>query len=97
VPCVISENRYFASTGGDLTVSVPASGPNQDKLVLSGSFTSPDTRSIFRVISGVTLCPTGTPGCLPGTLGGNFSLKDFDPIPVQAGQIVQVTVVFSFS
>jgi hypothetical protein len=97
VACVISENRYFAPTGGDLTVSVPASGPNQDKLVLSGSFTSPDARSIFRVISGVAQCPTGTPGCQPGTLSGNFSLKDFDPIPVQAGQIVQVTVVFSFS
>jgi hypothetical protein len=96
VPCILSESNY-PNGNGPLSVTVPTSGPNQDKLVLAGSFPSPDARSLFRVISGVTLCPTGSPGCSPGTLGGNFSLKDFDPIPVQAGQIIQITVVFSFS
>jgi hypothetical protein len=95
---IISENRHLDPTGGDLTVSVPTSGPNQDKLVLSGSFTSPDARSIYRVGCDVTLCPTGSPACQPGTLTGNFSLRELGSmIPVQAGQIVQVAVVFSFS
>ncbi len=97
VPCVMSENRFFAATGGDLAVSVPTSGPNQERLVLTGSFTSPDARSFYRAISGVRLCPTGQVGCSPGAIGGNFTLKDFTPIDVQAGQIVQVTVVIGFS
>ena len=95
---ILSENRHSDPAGGDLTVSVPTSGPNQDKLVLSGSVTSPDAREINRVVCDVTLCPTGSPACQPGTLTGNFTLREFaTPIPVQAGQIVQVTVVFSFS
>jgi hypothetical protein len=95
---IISENRHSDPTGGDLTVSVPTSGPNRDKLVLSGSFTSPDARSIFRVNCDVTLCATGSPACQPGTLTGNFSVRELGSmIPVQAGQIVQVAVVFSFS
>jgi hypothetical protein len=94
--CILSENNHVATGNGNLSVSVPASGLNQDKLVLSGSLTSADARSIFRVLSGVGLCPSGSPGCVP-SLDTSFSMKDFAPIAVAAGQIVQVTVVFSFS
>lgn len=97
VPCILRENNTSGYGNGALSVSVPASGPNQDQLVLAGSFASPDDRSVSRVISALELCPAGSTGCNPGAAGGNFSLKDFEPIPVQAGQIVQVTVVFSFS
>lgn len=97
VPCVFSENKSLDATGGDLTVSVPTSGPNQDKLVLTGSFTSPDNRSFFRAFSALNVCPAGSPGCATGGGDHSFTMKDFDPIPVQAGQIVQVTVVISFS
>jgi hypothetical protein len=97
VPCVFSEGKALDATGGDLTVSVPTSGPNQDKLVLSGSFTSPDNRSFFRAFSALNVCPAGSPGCQVGSGDHSFTMKDFTPVPVQAGQIVQVTVVISFS
>jgi|SRR5688572_9286089 len=95
---IMSENRHLDPTGGELTVSVPTSGPNQDKLVLSGSFTSPDVRTLLRVNCDVTLCPTGSPACQSGTLTSNFTVRELaTQIPVRTGQIVQVTVVFSFS
>jgi hypothetical protein len=97
LPCILRENTSASTGSSPLTVSVPTTGPNQGKLVLSGSFTSPDARSFNRAISGVSLCPPGSPSCTTGTLGGNFTLKDFPAIAVQAGQIVQVTVVISFS
>ena len=78
-------------------MSVPTSGPNQDKLVLSGSFTSPDNRSFFRAFSAINLCPANSPGCAVAGGDHSFTMKDFTPIDVQAGQIVQVTVVISFS
>jgi len=95
--CVLSEDRELNFAIGALTVDVPTSGPNQGRLVLTGSFNSPDGRSFFRALSGVSECAIGSPGCLTG---GNlqFTMKDFAPIPpVQAGQIVQVTVVIFFS
>lgn len=97
VPCILSENRVLDPTGGDLAVSVPISGPNQDKLVLTGSFTSPDARSFFRAFSALNVCAPVAPGCQSGAGDHSFTMKDFTPIPVQAGQIVQVTVVISFS
>lgn len=92
-PCALSENRWWHANGGDLTLSTSAGR----QVVLTGSFTSPDTRSFISGQSGVRLCPALSAGCQQGSIGGAFTTANFAPISVQAGQMVQVTVVFTFS
>ena len=88
--CALSENRWIDQFGtgdnGDLTVSVP----NPGQLMLTGFFTSPNARSFTRVTTEVRI---------PSSGASHFTQKDLSstPISVQAGQIVQVTIVISFS
>jgi hypothetical protein len=81
--------------GGALSVSVPATGPNAGKFVLSGSTTAPRAAQISVVQTGTDDCPpTGT--CTSSSFG--FTQKVLPtPIDLVEGQIIQVTVVISFS
>jgi hypothetical protein len=96
IPCILSEHPGY---GAPLRAEVPSEGPNAGRLVLSGSFTSPTARTFIAVDRGFELCQPQSPGCSAGTLAGAFSRKDFSaPFPsAEAGQIVQITVTFSFS
>lgn len=78
----------------NLTVSV-----NGGNLVLSGTATAAVATSIslYRSVFGV--CPVSTAPSTPCSNGGNlFSDALITPaVPVSVGQIIQVTVTFSFS
>jgi hypothetical protein len=82
-----------------MTVSVPASGPNQGKLVLSGTATVEADGDIYTVYTNRGYCPGNVaPASCAAYRDSNFTRKDFpSPIVVLAGQIVQVSVVISFS
>jgi hypothetical protein len=81
--------------GGVLSATVPTSGPNSGKFVLSGSTTAPRAAQIATVQTQTDDCPpSGT--CVVSSFG--FTQKTLpSPINVVAGQIIQVTVVISFS
>ena len=86
-----------------LSVSVPNSGPNADKLVLSGSVTALVGGVIDTVGSNILFCepdlPPGT-ACNPGdTLGfSTITQASVSPaVSVVSGQQVLVTVVITFS
>lgn len=80
-----------------LTVTTPTSGPNTGKLVLSGSGPAPRSAQINFVQTEVEMCPApGDPA--PCGSGFGFSQKSLTTaISVAEGQIVQLSVVFSFS
>ena len=82
-----------------MTVSVPASGPNQGKLVLSGTATVEADGDIYTVYTDRGYCPANVaPANCAAYRDSTFTRKDFaSPIVVLAGQIVQVAVVISFS
>ena len=82
-----------------MTVSVPTSGPNQGKLVLSGSATVEADGDINTVYTDRGYCAgTVAPASCAAYRDSTFTRKDFaSPIAVLAGQIIQVTVVISFS
>src|SRR5262245_21938795 len=82
-----------------MTVSVPASGPNQGKLVLSGTATVEADGDINTVITQLGYCAgTTAPAGRGAYRDSGFTRKDFaSPVQVLAGQIIQVTVVISFS
>lgn len=92
---VLSENSWETNSAGNLVVTVPSSGPNAGKLVLEGSFTSPVAQTFTRAFTRVYPCQPGA-ACNPSRVAA-FTVKDFAPIAAQAGQIVQVTIVISFS
>ena len=85
-----------------LTVSVPDSGPNLNKLVLSGTATAlaAGTSVIDRVSIAVRICPSTT---LPSECTVDvsthqpFSKATIAPIEVVEGQQILVNVVISFS
>ena len=86
-----------------LSVSVPNSGPNADKLVLSGSVTALVDGVIDTVGSNILFCGPVRP---PGTACGSGDLLGFSTITqasvspavsVVAGQQILVTVVITFS
>jgi hypothetical protein len=82
-----------------MTVSVPTVGPNAGKLVLSGSATAEADGDIARVYTQLGVCPGTT---APASCGAyrefDFTQRDLSPpLVVLAGQIIQVTVVISFS
>lgn len=80
-----------------LSITAPTSGPNAGKLVLSGNGTASRNAQIGTVYSQNENCPP------PGTAGACTSAYGFSQrglasaITVVQGQIVQVTVIFSFS
>ena len=82
-----------------MTVSVPASGPNQGKLVLSGNATVEADGDIYTVYTDHGYCAGSVaPASCAAYRDSTFTRRDFaSPIVVLAGQIVQVTVVISFS
>jgi hypothetical protein len=75
-----------------LSVSVPASGTNSGKFVLTGSATAAYAGQIVTVDT-LTVAPSGTQMLVMAFTGTNLS----QAIAVQAGQIMDVTVVVSFS
>jgi hypothetical protein len=82
--------------GGVLSVSTPTSGPHAGKFVLSGSTTAPRAAQISVVQTGTDDCPGGGGTCTAGSFG--FTQKVLGtPIDLVEGQIIQVTVVISFS
>lgn len=88
----------FGTDAQTLAVTTPATGPNAGKLVLSGHGTAPRAAQINFVQSQTDDCPApGDPAaCVTSAFA--FSQKNLtSAIPVAAGQIVQLTVVFSFS
>jgi hypothetical protein len=97
-PCVVYEN------GGGLVVTSPSSGPDANKLVLSGYRAVGANGTINRV---ATVMDTAVAGnAVPESLRATFAAmaaKQFTArtlssgVSVTAGQIVQVTVKISFS
>jgi hypothetical protein len=83
----------------DLTVTVPTAGANAGKLVLSGSLRIPRDTVLGDVSTQFLTCPpSGVPSSCTGALGSGFTVKALNPvIPVVTDQIVDVTVVISFS
>jgi hypothetical protein len=101
IACVIGE---VGSTDPEaqfktLTVTVPTAGPNAGKLVLSGNATAEADGDIAQVGTGIGLCGANTaPAACTRFRDIPFTAHNFpSPIVVLAGQIIQVTVVISFS
>jgi hypothetical protein len=107
--CFILEPRYAGAGDAsrefaNLAITTPTTGPNAGKLVLSGTATVTNTEpqsAIQYVMTSVTMCPitslANTP-CGPASIGNRFTAKDLDaPVILRPGQIVQVSVVYSFS
>ena len=100
--CSISgPNSGIGSESHDLTVGVPASGPNAGKFVLRGSVRVPTAQSFAEVTTQLVACqgsvaPSACVFDINSTLVA-FTGKGFPSIPVAADQTVDVTVVISFS
>jgi hypothetical protein len=84
-----------------LTVSAPTSGTNNGDLVLAGSFLAPLSGVVNSVNTRVDVCSSGVlPANCNANLGGflTFTAKTLSSaVSVTSGQLVQVTVVISFS
>jgi hypothetical protein len=88
----------FAADSQTLAVTTPTTGPNAGKLVLSGNGTAPRAAQINFVQSQTDDCPPPGEAGACTTSAFAFSQKNLTTaIPVAQGQIVQLTVVFSFS
>lgn len=95
----------LAGASGNLQVTIPPvpSGlPNQ--LQLTGSVTATAASSISSVLTAIANCPAGVGPATPCLIVQSETLifsvtspSAFVPIPVVVGQIIQVTVTFSFS
>ena len=104
-PCRIIESA--AGGGGHifptLTVSVPDTGPNTGKLVLSGTATADNDTVISFVQTTLSLCdPAAAPStdCIGGSNVGNFTFTQATVSPavsVVSGQQILATVVITFS
>jgi hypothetical protein len=99
--CSINEAAlaFLGGTSNDLTVSVPTSGPNANRLVLRGSARAPRDTAVALVNSVLYTCASSTAAdACPGNSGEWFSQKGVSPaIPLVEGQTVDITVVFSFT
>lgn len=92
----------LSETFGNLTAGAPTSGPNNGNLVLSGSFTDAQGGIVANVQSFFDSC---SPGVLPASCNDANAIAETDftqkvlttPVSVVPGQLVQVTVVISFS
>jgi hypothetical protein len=83
--------------GGVLSATTPTAGPNAGKFVLSGSTTAPRAAQISVVQTQTDDCPPAAGStCTASSFG--FTQKVLTaPIDLAEGQIIQVTVVISFS
>jgi hypothetical protein len=102
--CNVVESISGLPTSGyvskNLTVSVPTSGPNASKLVLSGSMTAGYDGDVKTVGTYNWVCSSATaPDSCTGTTGPySITVTSLGTaIPVSAGQQILVTVVISFS
>lgn len=107
--CLLSEPAEASFTTADsfnLAVSAPTSGPNSGKLVLAGSVTVSASAVLINVATTVDVCAVGVDATacnfakiLTPTTGSPFftSALITTPVSVVPGQLVQVTVVISFS
>jgi hypothetical protein len=103
--CVIDEPTEIDSApdSKNLTLSAPTSGPNAGSIVLAGSVTVAGGGTFIAVGTLVDVCAVGAAtGCNSSDML-NFGPTTFTnkvlmtPIAVVPGQLVQVTVVLSFS
>jgi len=109
--CVIVEPNDDAFAGGvfvnsahflNLTVNVPTgNAANANKLVLSGTATAssnPVGDDIDTVATQLALCPAGVNPCPSNFISNPTTQATLSPaVAVAANQIIQVTVVISFS
>lgn len=101
--CVVFESASGVTEGGhrfkNLTVSVPTSGTDVNKLVLSGTATAARAGDVGRVTTEGTHClNTVAPSNCNIELYESFTDKTLaTPIPVSQGQIIQVKVAIGFS
>ncbi len=105
--CYLVESTDPASTAPyifrNLTITIPPSGPNQGKLVLSGTATAGADGSVENVETRIAGCSnTTTPATCKTTTGVNNTSQLTTttlgtPIAVLTGQQISVTVVISFS
>jgi hypothetical protein len=94
-PCHISEPSAALSNSQNLGVTVTAAA-----LRFSGSVTTPRGAAIQYVSTEFVQCgPTlNAAASCPDAVSGTFTSRSLaQPVPVAAGQIVQVTVTISFS
>ncbi len=97
VDCGIIDSALTPDVSSDyatLTVTAPTTGPNAGKLVLSGSAPAAFDGQVKAVNTSVGHTCVGN-AC--GTNWNVFTVAFPAPISVQAGQTMDVTVVFSFS
>ncbi len=96
--CTIAET---ATSPSPLTVNVPTSGDNANKLVLDGTTNASLNAAATAVFTFYLQCPNTTPPSAPCTTGAFSTFTSFTLPPpgvsVQEGQQIKVTVVFTFS
>jgi len=85
-------------TGISTNLTVTLTGTNQDQLVFSGSLTVPADGKIDFVNTWQGFCPADVaPQNCTTITGGPLTFFPLDPIVLQQGRIIQVTVTLSFS
>ena len=109
--CLMAEPTEAPGTfdSRNLAFSVPTTGPNSGKIVLTGSLTATASGAIALVSTELDVCAVGVlpancnlSNALPSTAFTVFTAFVFAAnnqpnVPVVVGQLVQVTVVISFS
>jgi hypothetical protein len=100
-PCSITELADSTRLGNsrDLVKSVPTTGPNAGKLVLAGSIRIPTNTTIASVQTNLATCAGSVaPSSCVSNFAVGFTQKDLSPaLTIQPNQLVDVTVVISFS
>jgi hypothetical protein len=109
--CLLQEPgdaRVFTGAKKLSVLSVSMEGGGAGKLVLQGTFTAENTGQISSVSTGMAVCPNTVAPATPCTFSPAYSFTRHvtqpsgapsagGPIPVAAGQIVQVRVEIRFS
>lgn len=99
--CVITQGRSNRQgvNSTDLTATVPTAGANAGKLVLRGTVRVPQDTVFNLVLTQLATCAPSldAPACIAAN-HATFSSRTLNPtVPVVTDQIVDVTVVISFS
>jgi len=98
-PCIISDPAAGVGKATFATLQAMVAGAQFDQIVLSGNATAGNATAISVVTSEIGSCdPSITPSACTARGGSIFSQRTLgSPVPVAAGQIIQVTVTFTFS